>query len=106
MTRIWRIAAALALGLLPALTAAQELGGKEVFDRLCSQCHAPGIEHPGTRQLTFTRGEDEGVLVERKDLAAEYIRYVVRNGLKSMPGFYPSDLTEAQLEALTEYLAP
>ena len=43
-------------------------------------------------------------LWERKDLPAEYIRIVVRNGLKAMPAFVPSDLTDTQLQALTEYL--
>jgi mono/diheme cytochrome c family protein len=103
MRRVLTLAAALVCGIVPVLA---DDGGREVFDRLCSHCHAPGVEHPATRQLAVTRGEDKAVLAERRDLAAEYIRYVVRNGLKSMPGFYPSDLTEAQLESLVEYLSP
>ena len=103
MNRLMTAAAALVCGIAPVLA---EDGGKAVFDRLCSHCHAPGIEHPATRQLAVTRGEDKAVLAERKDLAAEYIRFVVRSGLRSMPGFYPSDLTEAQLEALVDYLGP
>ena len=106
MTRVVAAMVALGFGALSAGLFAQEPDGKEVFDRLCSHCHAPGIEHPATRQLAVTRGEDKAVLAERKDLAADYVRYVVRNGLRSMPGFYPSDLTEAQLEALVRYLSP
>jgi mono/diheme cytochrome c family protein len=100
---------ALLLLLLVAGTAAARaeppLTGKQVFDRHCIHCHAPGPEHPGTRQLGFTRGEDNAVLEQRSDLAAEYIRHVVRHGLRSMPAFVPSDLTETQLESLTEYLS-
>jgi hypothetical protein len=29
---------------------------------------------------------------------------IVRQGLKAMPAFVPSDLTDDQLQALTEYL--
>jgi mono/diheme cytochrome c family protein len=99
---------ALAL-LLAAITPARTLGdmtGQEVFDRNCAHCHAAGKDRPGTLQLAKTRGEDKAVLTEREDLAAEYVQYVVRHGLQAMPGFYPSDLTDAQLEALTEFLAP
>jgi (+)-pinoresinol hydroxylase len=104
MKRAWSLALPLLLtGIIPAKVWA-DMTGKEVFDRNCVQCHAPGMEHPGTRQLGLTRGEDKAVLAERDDLATEYVRYVVRHGLQSMPGFYPSDLTDVQLEALAEYL--
>jgi len=87
-----------------ALSAAgAEPDGKEVFDRHCIHCHGPGSE-PGTLQLARTRGEERALLTERNDLAPEYIQAVVRNGLKSMPPFVPSDLTDAQLEALVQYL--
>jgi len=92
------------LALVPAAVRA-DTTGQEVFNRQCAQCHAPGLEHPGTRQLTLTRGKDKGVLTERDDLVEEYVRYVVRNGMQAMPGFYPSDLTEAQLDALAAFLA-
>jgi len=105
MRRPWLPAAAwFSLALIPAAVRA-DTSGQEVFNRQCAQCHAPGIEHPGTRQLTLTRGEDKGVLTERDDLVEEYVRYVVRNGMQAMPGFYPSDLTEAQLDALAAFLA-
>ena len=44
------------------------------------------------------------MLTERNDLRPPYIQYVVRHGLKAMPAFLPSDLTDAQLEALADYL--
>jgi len=95
--------AALAAGAVPA--AAADLAGKEVFDRHCVHCHGAGDEMTGTQQLARTRGEDKALLTERDDLPAEYIRMIVRQGLKAMPAFVPSDLTDAQLQALAEYLA-
>jgi mono/diheme cytochrome c family protein len=83
-----------------------ELTGQQVFDKYCVYCHGPDAEGAGTRQLAATRGEDKALLAERSDLAPEYVRYVVRNGLRAMPPFVPSELTEQQLEALTEFLSP
>jgi mono/diheme cytochrome c family protein len=95
----------LALILLsPSASGAQDLTGEQVFNRHCVHCHAPGDENPGTRQLGLTRGKDKAVLAERRDLAADYIRHIVRHGLMSMPAFVPSDLNDDQLDALTDYL--
>jgi mono/diheme cytochrome c family protein len=85
--------------------AAADLTGKEVFDRHCVHCHGAGDEMTGTQQLARTRGKDKALLTERDDLPPEYIRMIVRQGLKAMPAFVPSDLTDAQLQALADYLA-
>ena len=95
-------AAALAAAATPAVS--EELKGKEVFEQYCSHCHGPG-DAPATVQLSRTRGKEKGLLTERTDLAPEYIEYIVRHGLKSMPPFAPSDLTEAKLKALVGFLA-
>lgn len=94
---------ALVAGAAPASSA--DLTGKEVFDRHCVHCHGAGDEMTGTQQLARTRGKDKALLTERDDLPPEYIRMIVRQGLKAMPAFVPSDLTDAQLQALAEYLA-
>ncbi|HEY8519557.1 MAG TPA: cytochrome c [Gammaproteobacteria bacterium] len=94
-------AVSLLAAALPA--AGAEPDGKEVFDRHCIHCHGPGSE-PGTLQLARTRGQERALLTERSDLVPEYIEAVVRNGLKAMPAFVPSDLTDVQLEALVQYL--
>ena len=96
------VSTALVAGAAPAIAA--DLTGQEVFARHCVHCHGPSNEAVGTLQLARTRGKDKALLTERKDLPAEYIRIVVRNGLKAMPAFVPSDLTDTQLQALTEYL--
>ena len=81
-----------------------EMTGKEVFDHYCTYCHGAS-DGPGTMQLKRTRGADKALLTERTDLAPDYVEYVVRHGLKSMPPFVPSDLTEAKLKALVAFLA-
>ena len=85
-------------------TASAELTGEQVFNRNCVQCHGDSNEAVGTLQLARTRGKDKALLTERKDLPAEYVRIVVRHGLRAMPPFAPSDLNDAQLQALTEFL--
>jgi mono/diheme cytochrome c family protein len=95
--------AALLTAAVPA--AAAELTGRQVFDRHCVHCHGPGNEGPGTLQLARTRGPDKALLAERNDLPAAYIQMIVRQGLKAMPAFVPSDLTDAQLKVLADYLA-
>ncbi len=86
---------------LPALGA--EMTGKEVFEHYCTWCHG-AADGPGTLQLKRTRGAEKALLAQRTDLAPEYIESVVRHGLKSMPPFVPSDLTDARLKALVAYL--
>ena len=81
-----------------------DISGKDIFDKHCIHCHANGEEYTGTRQLAVTRGKDKAVLEQRDDLTAEYIRYIVRNGLMSMPPFKPSNITDKELKALTDYL--
>ena len=81
-----------------------DMTGKEVFDHYCAACHG-NADGPGTTQLARTRGQDQALLVERKNLTTEYVEYVVRHGLKAMPPFVPSDLTDARLQALAAFLA-
>ena len=54
--------------------------------------------------MSRTRGKDKGLLTQRTDLAPDYIEYIVRHGLKSMPPFAPSDLDQLKLSALIAFL--
>jgi 4-cresol dehydrogenase (hydroxylating) cytochrome subunit len=80
-----------------------EMTGREVFDHYCTYCHG-AADGPGTMQLKRTRGAEKALLVQRTDLAPEYIESVVRHGLKAMPPFVPSDLTDTKLKALITFL--
>ena len=97
----------LALALLAAQMARAQAPapGKQVFDRFCSECHAPGFGHPGTQELEQVRGKQRSVLEKRTDLAAEYVRYVVRHGLWQMPPYRPSEIDDHQLDLLASYLS-
>jgi mono/diheme cytochrome c family protein len=87
-----------------AVTPVGERSGEELFVLFCRACHAPGPEHPGTAKLALTKGADKSVILNREDLPAEYIAHVVRNGLLGMPPLRPTDVTEAELERLVEYV--
>ena len=89
-----------------AAGAADAPPGKQVFDRYCAECHAPGFGHPGTMQLEQIRGKALSVLEARKDLIPLYVTTVVRNGLSEMPPYRPSEIDDAALSALVQYLAP
>ena len=89
-----------------AVQAAEPPPGKALFEKFCAECHAPGHGHPGTQRLAWSRGEKLAVLEKRKDLSAEYIRAIVRNGLFEMPPYRPTEITDAELVQLSQYLAP
>jgi mono/diheme cytochrome c family protein len=102
-----RQAASIAVGVLFAAggaVLADTPPGKAVFDRNCAVCHAPGREHPGTQRLAELRGPARAVLEKRTDLDPDYIRQVVRHGLVEMPPWRPTELDDASLAQLVQYL--
>lgn len=99
------IAMVMAVCMVPQAGAAGEAGdGQAVFDRHCVHCHGADGEAPGTLQLARRLGAERALLTGREDLTPAYIQAVVRNGLKAMPPFPPSDLDDAGLEALGDFL--
>lgn len=102
-----------ALCLVPAVAAAAdvpaqaaaEIRGKRAFDKHCAECHAAGHGHPGTQRLGWNKGEAAALLEKRTDLSADYIQAIVRRGLFEMPPFRPTELPDAELAALAQYLA-
>jgi mono/diheme cytochrome c family protein len=100
------LGAVLACALASSASAAEPATGKQLFERHCAQCHAPGFGHPGTMQLERVRGKALAVLEERKDLLPAYITAVVRNGLVEMPPYRPTEIDDAALNAIVNYLAP
>jgi (+)-pinoresinol hydroxylase len=103
------IALAFGLAMLGGAAAQEtpELGrGKQVFDRWCAPCHAPGPRHPGTQALeVLYKGQKPGALEERDDLTAPVTAAFVRNGVSVMPPFRKTEITDADLAALGAYLA-
>jgi mono/diheme cytochrome c family protein len=84
---------------------AAEPPGKQIFTQHCAECHAPGVGHPGTQRLGWSRGERYAVLEQRKDLSADYVRAIVRHGLLEMPAFRPTEISDEALDQLAAYLA-
>lgn len=78
--------------------------GRRVYQNYCAYCHEPGAGHPGTQLLQLKRGASAALVRGRRELPAEYIRVVVRNGLIEMPPIRPSEVSDADINALVEFL--
>lgn len=82
--------------------------GKVLFTNRCGACHLPfGM---GTNLLTKQRialGEppEKGLLMNRTDLTADYVKSVVRQGKMAMPRQTKVDITDAELDAVAAFLA-
>jgi cytochrome c5 len=81
--------------------------GKALFEYHCGYCHLTG--GMGTNLLTKQRlalGEppEKGMLSNRTDLTADYVKTVVRKGKNAMPGQTRVDITDGELDAVALYL--
>lgn len=81
--------------------------GKALFEHHCGYCHLIG--GMGTNLITKQRvalGEppEMGLLTNRKDLTADYVRQVVRMGKNAMPPQTKVDLTDAELDSVAAWL--
>ncbi len=78
--------------------------GQATYNLFCSGCHNPGDGHAGTMKLKLLKGEENSVILARADLSADYIRYVVRDGLMEMAPFRPTDINDRDLDSLIAYI--
>ncbi len=95
-------------GSAPAAPAdpAPAMSGKAVYEHWCAPCHAPGPGHPGTQSLQFKYGgKIPAALLERTDLAPQAVAVFVRQGVLLMAPFRKTEITDAELAALTAYVA-
>jgi mono/diheme cytochrome c family protein len=81
--------------------------GKRAFELRCGYCHLAG--GMGTNLLIKQRiaageGPEMALLANRKDLAPDYIKTVVRQGKNAMPPQTRVDITDAELDAVAAYL--
>lgn len=93
--------------------AAKVSRGEAVFERWCAACHsgeaAPnysgGTGLPGTAALRAKyKGAVPAELAARTDMAPEFIKLFVRQGISVMAPFRKTEVTDADLDALTAYL--
>ncbi len=101
---------AVAAWLMPPLAAAAAASpvpaGESVYARWCSHCHGDGRGNPGTQSLQVKYGgKVPAVLLERTDLTAAAVTQFVRQGVLSMPPFRKTEITDAELAALSAYVA-
>lgn len=78
--------------------------GQALFESRCALCHRGS--GPGVFMLERRVGKEQAILEQRDNLTAAYLQAVVRNGIGSMPRFSRGELTDAELQALSTYLAP
>ena len=79
--------------------------GEEVYTYWCATCHSAGPGMPGTQALQAKyNGTRPAVLTERADLTADQIEFYVRNGVSVMPFFRKTEVSDADLEALSAYV--
>ena len=76
------------------------------YEKYCSSCHAAGPEdRPGATALRAKyNGQLPALLSERTDLVADYVKYVVRNGISIMPRARKTEISNEELDAITAYL--
>jgi mono/diheme cytochrome c family protein len=97
------LAAALVAGAASAQTLTPgQTKGKALFDGACIYCHSPTGHATGL--LRRRLGDKDALLAERTNLLAPYIRIAVRRGVMSMPTYRRSELSDADLASITEYL--
>ncbi|RLA09817.1 MAG: hypothetical protein DRQ60_09140 [Gammaproteobacteria bacterium] len=78
--------------------------GEEIFTHYCIQCHGEGDGKPGATMLSIKHGEEKSIIKGRQDLPAIYIKTVVREGLLEMPPFRFTEINDAQLDLVAEYV--
>jgi mono/diheme cytochrome c family protein len=110
-TVVGNLPIAAADGFTPAWTTATveaksgQSKGYLQFQNYCSVCHGGGPEKPGTRALRSKYGTQvPAMLEERTDLAPQYVKLIVRQGISVMPQFRKTELSDSDLEAIAAYL--
>jgi len=75
------------------------------YQDYCSMCHGEGPGRPGTMALQAKyKGAVPALLAERTDLTPQLIKMYVRNGISIMPIFRKTEISDADLDAIAEYL--
>jgi (+)-pinoresinol hydroxylase len=89
----------------PASRAALVARGEAVYTYWCNACHGPEMIKPGTGALAVKYGGSvPAALAERTDLSAALVEVIVRQGISMMPFFRPTEISNADLQALAAYL--
>lgn len=80
--------------------------GEKVYEHWCAPCHAAGPGHPGTQSLALKyAGKTPAVLLERTDLSPQAVAVFVRQGVLLMAPFRKTEISDAELAALSAFVA-
>jgi len=101
MSRVWLLL--LIAGAALAADQSQQDRGREVYQKWCTPCHGAGLGKPGT-SAAAAHGLNPAVLEQRTGLTPKMIETAVRNGLNFMPRFRKTEISNADLAAITAYL--
>jgi (+)-pinoresinol hydroxylase len=86
--------------------AAPAASGESVYKHWCVHCHSAGRGNPGTDSLKVKYKEAiPAVLLDRTDLTPQFVTVSVRQGVLSMPPFRKTEITDAELAALSAWVA-
>ena len=90
------LALAAGLGLASAAFAAQKLGEVQgerppevVYAKVCGYCH----------------GKNVGPIILGRQLPSDSIKLIARSGQNGMPAFRPTEVTNAELDALAKWIS-
>ena len=88
-----------------APTAPARSAGGKIFDKWCSDCHSTA-GGPGSLALQRKyHGTLPAILEQRRDLPPGFVAVVVRRGVSFMPSFRKTEISDADLALLADYLA-
>lgn len=106
MKGISKLAVIVTLGTLAGLSHAQSQprSGEETYSLYCEGCHRPDGEGPGTVMLGHRFGEERASIRDNPTLNRAYLKQVVRYGFLEMAPFRKSEITDAELELLADYI--
>jgi (+)-pinoresinol hydroxylase len=104
------------LAVAAPLVAAQDVAtiarGKAVFVKACAPCHGADRGDfgramlPGTDALRIKyKGQLPALLEQRSDLTPAAIRTFVRRGTFSMPPLRKTEISDAEIDAVSAYIA-
>lgn len=103
MKKLTILSLVVALGASNKAPNPEQPNGAENYVLKCAGCHNPGPGHPAT-MLLGQMGRPVPALIGRKDLELEYLHAVVRQGLLEMPPFRPTELSDAEIKEIYEYI--
>jgi mono/diheme cytochrome c family protein len=83
------------------------VNGADLFSHRCGACHLTfgmGTNLLTAQQVAAGQAPDKGLLANRDDLTADYVKSVVRMGKNAMPRQTRVDITDAELDKVAAYL--